>query len=75
MSSHGNGVRRILNRDKVRMSGAGVMVGHPSASETAEPVVSLKRDAVTGHIQQIEVTCGCGEVVIIDCQYDGAQPA
>jgi len=62
-------MRRILNKQKVRMSGSGVMVGCTPSGPQSEPVVVLRRDSHSGRIEQVEVTCSCGEVVMIDCHY------
>jgi hypothetical protein len=69
MSGQTTGVRRILNRDKVRVAQAGVMVGCASPTTNGQPQVTVLRND-SGRIDQIEVTCGCGEIVVIDCQYE-----
>jgi hypothetical protein len=51
------------------------MVGCTAAGHRPDPAVTLRKDAASGRITQIEVTCSCGEVIVIDCHYDDAAVA
>jgi hypothetical protein len=61
---------RILNRERVRLTDSGIMVGCGPETHLVQPSVVLRRDGVTGRIDQLEVTCSCGEILVIDCRYD-----
>lgn len=41
-----------------------------SAAKRRDPVVELIRDG--NRVSHLKITCGCGEVITIECQYDRA---
>ena len=72
------GKSRVLAETDVRVSGSPVRVGRalPAAedgeeSRQADTDVSVKRDAA-GNVVEIHVTCSCGELTVIACEYSTA---
>lgn len=66
---------RILRKGSVRLSDDPVVVGAAAPTTHGEPSVAVQTDPGTGRVSQIEVRCRCGEVTIVDCQYDDLPPS
>ena len=61
----------LLSSDNVRHSDRPVMVGGPARLpehiEHDATVTSVRDEA--GDVREIHVTCGCGRVTVISCEY------
>lgn len=62
---------RILSSKQVRFSDAPVRLESQARCPQSEASVSLKTDPITGDALAIVVRCGCGEVTVVECNYDG----
>jgi hypothetical protein len=70
LPSHGSTppVARVLSQANVRLVTDPIRVGMRTPPTHAhDPVVNITRRGE--RVQQIEVRCACGQVVIIDCEY------
>ncbi len=61
---------RILSRQQVRFSDAPVRLGTQPRCTQSQSSVSLRTDPDTGDVLAIVVQCGCGEVTVVECNYD-----
>jgi hypothetical protein len=61
---------RILSRQQVRFSEAPVRLGTQARCNQAESKVSMRTDPLTGELRAIIVHCGCGEVTVVECNYE-----
>jgi hypothetical protein len=58
----------VVAAGRVKVSGEAVRIGEPEAGgPLTEPQVKLVRE--DGVIRVIEVTCRCGEVIRVRCEY------
>ena len=68
---------RVISGSRVKVGKDSAVIGLPhlherlstpaAASKPAEPIVKLNRDGDV--IRSIEVTCTCGERIVINCVY------
>lgn len=63
-------VRSILAGDNVKIENTPVVVGKNNS--IAAPQVALVREG--NHVTAIEIRCGCGEVIVLDCDYASVEP-
>ncbi|QDU40223.1 hypothetical protein Mal4_45790 [Maioricimonas rarisocia] len=61
----------ILSGANVQLHGTPVVIG-AAAGQCDEPQIRLHRNGST--VTQIEVTCKCGERILLDCDYGAATP-
>jgi hypothetical protein len=75
MMSH-HDASHVISADRVRVGKDSAVIGLPRLPEPkpdpkpetpAEPIVKLNRDGDV--IRSIEVTCTCGERIVINCVY------
>lgn len=65
---------RVVRADHVRINRAPVYVGADLPGHGHAPTVQVQR--ANGRITEIQITCGCGEQIVLDCVYlDGAESA
>lgn len=59
---------RVLSQASIRLVPEPIRVGLRTQSQHPhEPEINVTRRG--DRVQQIEVRCGCGEVILIDCEY------
>ena len=61
---------RVLSRQQVRFSDAPVRLGSQARCPQSESSVSLRTDPDTGDVLAIIVQCSCGEVTVVECNYE-----
>ena len=71
-------MKSVIKKDRVRVGEhaartmhADVALDAPEERSTPAPGVRLVR--IAGRIEAIEVTCRCGEVSVIEVEYDGVE--
>lgn len=57
---------QIISGHQVRVAAQPIVVTERSLD--GAPQVQLKRDG--NRIKEIHIRCGCGELIILDCEYD-----
>jgi len=63
----------IIKRERVLVAPAGASPARPAKTACA-PVRKAEPVVVGGHVRAIEVTCGCGDVLLVELEYaDDAQ--
>jgi hypothetical protein len=70
MSAVLNSRGRVLSSEQVRFNTAPVRLGQQLRCHQDQATVSVRTDPETGDLLAIVVHCGCGEEIMIDCQYD-----
>ena len=58
---------RLVSHAQIQLLQESVRVGVRDERSHADPVVNVTRQG--DRVQRIEVRCGCGEVIQIDCEY------
>ncbi|WP_437227784.1 hypothetical protein SH661x_000552 [Planctomicrobium sp. SH661] len=58
----------ILSSNHVRLATHPIFVAEKHADGT--PIVTLRREGNT--IREIQIRCPCGELIVLDCQYEAA---
>ena len=58
---------RIVRADHVRLNRAPVYLGADLPGHGHAPTVQVQR--TDGRITEIQITCGCGEQIVLDCVY------
>lgn len=62
---------RIIKSHAVTSAHPNTHVGHSAgAIPAAKPIVRIVRNG--NLVESIEITCPCGETIIVDCMYDAA---
>ena len=56
----------VIPSDKVRVDSTPILVGRGGTQ--TQPRVTLRKDG--SRISTIEIQCSCGEMILIDCEYD-----
>ena len=68
-----NPIQRVIKRHRVRTGPAEDLPPKPSARPApAPPQKGVRLVQVDGRVQAIEVTCACGEVMVIEIEYECA---
>jgi hypothetical protein len=71
--SHHSDPSHVISANRVRVGTDSAVIGlprlheKPKTDKPTEPVVKLNRDGDV--IRSIEVTCTCGERIVINCVY------
>jgi hypothetical protein len=71
--NHNSDPSHVISASRVRVGKDSAVIGlprlpeKPKVEKPAEPVVKLNRDGDV--IRSIEVTCTCGERIVINCVY------
>lgn len=58
----------ILSGNHVRLASHPIVIADKHADGT--PIVTLRRDGNV--IKEIQIRCACGELIVLDCQYEAA---
>ena len=65
-------MRKVIKKECVRIDGSGAaQAGRSARSTDRVPGVRLIR--LDGRVHSIELTCRCGDVSILEIEYDGAE--
>jgi len=56
----------ILSGHRVRLAPHPIVLADKHADGT--PIVTLRRDGNV--IREIQIRCACGELIVLDCEYD-----
>lgn len=63
---------RVLSRSQVHVSEAPVTLAEKQTCVRRPASVRVETDPETGDILEIHIACGCGEITVLECHYDGA---
>ena len=65
-------MRKVIKKDHVRLDGVDE---HRAATgcRATERVAGVRLIHLDGRVHSIELTCRCGEVSILEIEYDGAE--
>ena len=73
MSAVSNAKGRVLSGQQVRFSDAPIRLANQTRCPPTTERVSVNRDPTTGDVISIVMRCDCGEVITVECGYEGTK--
>ena len=65
-------MNRVIKKDRVHVDESGEASPAPRAEAPHAPVPGVRLVRVEGRVQAIEVTCRCGDVSVLEIDYEDA---